>query len=92
MAADAFLHIQNILLGSHQLFIYGVMPVDILILCQISDIFVFGQDDSTGIGGYLMHDDTKQRGFSCSVIADQGSLFPFLYVKRSIPENYLFSK
>ena len=89
---DLLLHIQNVLLGGHQLFVDGVMAVNVLILGKIADLFVLCNNHITGICGNLLHDNAKESGLSGTVIADQGSLFPFFYVKRGILQNDLLPK
>ena len=89
---DLVLHIQNVLLGGHQFFVNGVMTVDILVLGQITDLLILGNDHLTGIRGNLLHDNTKKSCFPRTVIADESGLFPFFYVKRSILQDHLFPK
>ena len=89
---DLILHVQNVLLSGHQFLINSVMPVNVLVLCQITDLLIFSNNYLSGIGGNLLHNNTKESGFSCAVIANQGGLFPFFYVKGSILQDYFFPK
>ena len=68
------------------------MTVDILVLGQITDLLILGNDHLTGIRGNLLHDNTKKSCFPRTVIADESGLFPFFYVKRSILQDHLFPK
>ena len=90
--AQTVLHINNVLFGGNQFFVNGMMAMNVLILGKIADLFVLCNNHITGICGNLLHDNAKESGLSGTVIADQGSFFPFFYVKRSILQNDLLSK
>ena len=77
-------HIQYMLFGSEKLFIDGAASVDILILGQVSDVFVPGDHYRTGICRKFLHNDTQKGGFSCSVASDQSCFFPLFYMKRRV--------
>ena len=64
----------------------------ILILCKISDPFVFGKDYLTGICMDFFHYNAKQCGFAGTVVSDQGGFFTFFYMKRGIFQNHFFTK
>ena len=82
--ADTAFHIDDVLLGGKKLLVDGMMSVDILVLGKIADIFIPGKHHGTGISRKLLHDDTQQCGLSCTVAADQSSLFTVFNVKGCI--------
>ena len=47
--AETFFHINDVLLSGDQLLIDCVMPMDILILGQVTDGFIFGKNNISGI-------------------------------------------
>ena len=68
------------------------MTVDILVLGQITDLLILGNDHLTGIRGNLLHDNTKKSCFPRTVIADESCLFAIFYMETGILENDFFAK
>ena len=80
------------LLGGDQLFIDGMMAVDVLILGKIADIFIFGKDNVSGIRRDFVHDDTQQSGFAGTIVTNQCGFFPVFYMETCIFKDYFFAK
>ena len=77
----ALFHVNDVLFGAEQLFVNGAVSLYILILCEITDLPVFHQDDLTGISMQFVHDDTEKCGFACAIVTDQSGFFAFFYMK-----------
>ena len=89
---ETVFHINDMLLGGDQLFIDGMMTVDVLILGKIADIFIFGKDNVSGIRRDFVHDDTQQSGFAGTIVTDQCGFFPVFYMETCIFKDYFFAK
>ena len=90
--AETVFHINDVLLSGDQLLIDCVVPMDILILGQVTDGFIFGKNNISGIRRQFVDDNTQQGGFACTVVADQGCFFPVLYMEAGILKDYLLAK
>ena len=55
-----------------------MVPVNVLILGQIADIFVTCKNNIAGVSGNFLHDDPKKGCFSCTIASDKGRFFPVL--------------
>ena len=68
--AETVFHINDMLLSRDQLLIDGVVSMDILVLGQVTDAFIFGKNNISGIRGQFVDDNTQQGGFRLVGIFD----------------------
>ena len=90
--AETVFHINDVLFSGDQLLIDSVVSVDVLVLGQVTNAFIFGKNNISGIRGQFVDDNTQQGGFACTVVADQGCFFPVLYMEAGILKDYLLAK
>ena len=55
--AETVFHINDVLLSRDQLLIDGVVSMDILVLGQVTDAFIFGKNNISGIRGQFVDDN-----------------------------------
>ena len=79
--AHAVFHIDDVLFGREQFLVDGTVSADILILCEIADLFVLHQNDLTGICRDFIHYNTEKGCLTCSVVADESGFFTLFYMK-----------
>ena len=78
---------QDLLLDRQKFVENAAAARHLLMLRQIADAFSAGDNGLSFIRRQLLHDDFQQRGFARAVDADNGRLFPLLYMKRGIPKH-----
>ena len=82
--SQSLFQVNDILLDLQKSVVNGLIRRAFLVLGQISQSFIFGKDNRAAVGRKLPGDDLQNGGFSSSVDADNGSLFPVFYMKGAV--------